>query len=70
MDELLSGLIGKKIDVNCGSNVVYRGEVTSVSAGILKIQNEDAQDVFIVIDKIAALSECRDPSLRPGFIAQ
>lgn len=69
MEEILGGFAGKKIDVNCGSNVLYQGEVIGSTGGILKLKNEDGRDVFISIDKIAAVSECRDLSVRPGFIA-
>lgn len=69
MEDLLKGLIGKKIDVNCGSNVMYRGEVLEASSGILKLKNDDGQEIFVAIDKIAAVSECRDLTARPGFIA-
>jgi hypothetical protein len=68
MESLLKELVGKKIDVNCGSNVAYRGEVISVDGGVLKLLNEDDQDVFIAVDKIAAVSERRDIGSRPGFI--
>lgn len=68
MEALLSGLIGKKIDVNCGSNVAYRGEAISVEGGVLRLTNEENQDVYIAIDKVAAVSECRDFGSRPGFI--
>lgn len=68
MEEFLSGLAGKKIDVNCGSNVMYRGEVMSAAGGILRLKNEEGQEVIVAIDKIAAFSECKDQSSRPGFI--
>ncbi len=68
MEAILVGLMGKKIDVNCSANVMYRGDVETVSGGILTITNEDGQAVFISIDKIAAITECRDPTSRPGFI--
>lgn len=68
MEALLKGFVGKKIDVNCGSNTVFRGEVISVEAGILKLINEEDQDVFVAIDKIAAITECKDFASRPGFI--
>jgi len=68
MEALLSGFAGKKIDVNCGSNVMYKGEVISAADGLLKLVNEDGNDVFIAIDKIAAVSECKDFGSRPGFI--
>lgn len=68
MEALLSGFAGKKIDVNCGSNVVYRGEVLSAEGGLLTLKNEDGHDVYVAIDKIAAVSECKDFGSRPGFI--
>lgn len=68
MEALLNQFIGKKLDVNCGSNATYRGEVVSVSGGVLKLVNEDGQDIYIGIDKIAAISECKDFGSRPGFI--
>jgi len=68
MEALLAGLKGKKVDVNCGSNVMYRGEILSVENGILKIKNDDGHDVFVAVDKIAAFTECSDQSSRPGFI--
>jgi len=68
MEALLTELSGKKIDVNCGSNVMYRGEIVSIEGGILKLKNEDDRDVFIAVDKIAAVTECSDLSSRPGFI--
>ncbi|NOT47742.1 MAG: hypothetical protein HOP17_08320 [Acidobacteria bacterium] len=69
MEEILSGLAGKKIDVNCGSNVMYSGQVVTSTGGILKLENEDGEDIFIAIDKIAAFSERKDHLSRPGFIA-
>lgn len=68
MESLLRDLIGKKIDVNCGSNVAYRGEVVSSEGGVLKLVNEEGQDVYVSVDKIAAVSECKDFGSRPGFI--
>jgi hypothetical protein len=69
MEELLKGLVGKKIDVNCGTTAVYRGDVIDVMGGVLHLRNEDESDVFISIDKISAFFECKDFSARPGFIS-
>ena len=68
MEAILTELQGKKVDINCGSNVMYRGEIVSVEGGILKLKNEDDRDIFIAIDKVAAVTECSDLSSRPGFI--
>lgn len=68
MEELLKKLVGKKIDVNCGTAAVYRGEAIEVKNGVLQMHNEDDTTVFISIDKISAMYECRDLPSRPGFI--
>lgn len=68
MEGLLIELTGKKIDINCGSNVAYQGEVISASEGLLRIKNEEGHDVYVAIDKIAAVTECKDFASRPGFI--
>ncbi len=69
MESILNEFVGKNIDVNCGSTVAYRGKVVSVADGILKIVNEEEQVVYIVVDRIAVVSECRDLGSRPGFIS-
>ena len=68
MEAILREFIGKKIDVNCGSNVAFRGEVVSVESGVLNLLNEEQQKIFIAVKKIAAVCECRDLGSRPGFI--
>lgn len=70
MEELLRKLVGTKIDVNCGTNVFYRGEVMSAGSGILELRDEDGREVFIAEDRIAAVSPCKDLASRPGFIVQ
>lgn len=68
MEELLKDLIGRKVDVSCGTAAVYQGDAISVKNGVLHLRNEDNTDLFISIDKIAAMSECKDLPSRPGFI--
>ncbi len=68
MEELLKELVGKKIDVSCGVSIVYQGEALEVKNGVLHLRNEDETVVFIAIEKIAAMYECKDLPSRPGFI--
>ena len=68
MEELLNTFIGKKVDVSCGSGSVLHGEVKQIKAGVLYLRDEDERSAFVVIDKIAAVSECTDSGSRPGFI--
>lgn len=68
MEEILRKFVGRKLDVNCGSNAVYRGEIVQADSGVLTIKNEEGTEVFISIERISAFSECKDFGSRPGFI--
>ncbi len=68
MEELLKKLVGKRIDISCGSTAIFRGRVEKVNDGVLFLVDEDANTVFLAIEKIASVSECKDNSGRPGFI--
>ena len=68
MEELIRRLVGKKIDVSCGSGAILRGEVIDVRDGVLYLRDEDNKSAYVAIDKIATVYECSDSSSRPGFI--
>ena len=68
MEEIIKRLTGKKVDVSCGSGAILRGEVVSVSDGVLYLRDEDDRSAYVAVDKIATISECSDSSSRPGFI--
>jgi len=67
MEELLRGLIGKKIDVVCvgGSNI--RGEVIKINGGVLQLKDAD-QHCYIAVDKITVIWETSDDAHRAGFV--
>ena len=69
MEELLKSLRGKKIDVTCGTNASFRGDVIDVKSGVLYLRDEDEKVAYVAIDKIAVIYEIKDPIVRPGFIA-
>jgi hypothetical protein len=68
MEELIKKLIGKKVDVSCGSGAMLRGEVLEVANGILYLRDEDEKSAYVAVDKIATVYECSDSASRPGFI--
>lgn len=68
MEELIKGMIGKKIDVTCGTSAVYRGEITDVSNGIAFLRDDDDRTICIAIDKVSTVIEVSDATHRPGFI--
>ncbi|MFN0279766.1 MAG: MM0924 family protein [Pyrinomonadaceae bacterium] len=68
MEDLLRELLGKKIDVTCGINATFRGDVIDVKNGVLYLRDEEEKVAYVAIDKIAVVYECKDPHTRPGFI--
>lgn len=69
MDEFLKLLMGKKVDVSCGSSAAFRGEIVDVRNGILFLRDNNDNVAYIVIDKIAMICEVKECSTRPGFVA-
>lgn len=69
MEELLNQLLGKKIDVTCGTNAAFRGDVVDVKAGVLYLRDEDDRVAYVSIDKIAVIYECKENHPRPGFVS-
>ena len=39
MEEFLQQLMGKKIDISCGTNATVRGDVVDVKGGILYLRD-------------------------------
>lgn len=60
--------MGKKLDISCGTNAAFRGDVIDVKAGVLYLRDEDEKVAYVSIDKIALITECKDATSRPGFI--
>jgi hypothetical protein len=68
MEELLRSLLGKKIDVTCGNNATFRGDVVDVKGGVLYLRDEDERVAYVAVDKIAVIFECSETPTRPGFV--
>lgn len=70
MHEVLSKLIGKKVDLYCGSASSLRGEVVKVEGGILHLNDSEQRMCYIAIDKIVAVWEAPDEEHRAGFVSK
>ncbi|MGB7068925.1 MAG: MM0924 family protein [Pyrinomonadaceae bacterium] len=68
MEELLKSLVGKTIDITCGTTGVFRGDVVKIVSGVLYLMDDEERTVYVAIDKIATLCECSEHSNRPGFV--
>ena len=69
MEDLLKQLLGKKIDVTCGTNAAFRGDVIDVKNGVLYLRDEHDKVAYVAIDKVAVIYECDDHASRPGFVS-
>jgi len=70
MQELLSKLIGKKVDLYCGSASSLRGEIIKVEGGVLHLKDSEEKMCFVAIDKIVAVWEADDEGHRAGFVSK
>ena len=68
MEELLEQLRGKEVDVSCGMNATFRGEVVDVKGGILYLRDEEERVAYLAIEKIAIVWEVKPHQHRPGFV--
>lgn len=68
MEEFLTQMMGKKIDVSCSASATVRGDVVDVKKGILFLRDEDERVAYVAIDRIAVVWEVKDHEIRTGFV--
>jgi len=68
MQELLSKMVGREIDVVCSRASSLRGEVMKVDGGVLQLKDDEDQICYVAVDKIIAVWEKRDKERQPGFV--
>ena len=69
MQEFLSRMIGRRIDVLCGGAPSLRGEVIKVEGGVLHLRDDEQHLCYVAIDKIALVWEVRTGEHRAGFVS-
>jgi hypothetical protein len=70
MQEFLSKLVGRKIDLFCGGASSLRGDVLRVEGGVLHLKDDEGHLCYVAIDKISVVWEARDEGNRAGFISR
>ena len=68
VEDFLSKLIGKKIDVYCGGASSLRGEVLKVESGVLHLRDDEGKLCYVAVNKIVVIWEARDDNHRAGFV--
>lgn len=69
MQEFLSRMIGRRIDIFCGGASSLRGEVIKVEGGVLYLKDDEQRMCYVAVDKIAVVWEARDDEHRAGFVS-
>jgi hypothetical protein len=69
MQEFLSRMIGRKVDVVCSGTPTLRGEIVKVEGGVMHLRDDDQAMCYVAIDKIATVWEAREPDHRAGFVS-
>ncbi|HEX8176075.1 MAG TPA: MM0924 family protein [Pyrinomonadaceae bacterium] len=69
MQDFLSRMIGRKVDISCVGAASLRGELVKVEGGVLHLRDEEHGMAYVSIDKIAVVWEAReDDAHRAGFV--
>ena len=68
MQEFLSKMIGRKIDVYCGGASSLRGEVVKIEGGVLHLKDSDNKLCYVAVDKVVVVWDARDSEHRAGFV--
>ncbi len=68
MEEFLKQMMGKKIDIACGTTSTVRGDVIDVANGILYLRDEHERVAYVSIEKVAIVWEVKEHQTRPGFV--
>jgi len=68
MEDFLKQLMGKEVDVSCGTSAVVRGSVVDVKEGILYLRDEEDKVAYVVVDKVAFVWEVTSQEPRAGFM--
>jgi hypothetical protein len=68
MEDFLSKMIGKRIDVYCGGASSLRGDAMRVDGGVLHLRDSDGKSCYVAIDKIVVVWEAKDDEHRAGFV--
>lgn len=69
MEELLARMEGKEVDLVVAAGVTLRGMVSSVSGGVVVIEDDDGKRFNVSVVHVAAFGESTHSNSRPGFIA-
>ena len=69
MLELLTKMIGRRLDVYCGGGSALRGEVLQVEGEVLCLKDDEEQLCYVAVGKIICVWESREREHNAGFVS-
>jgi hypothetical protein len=69
MNDLLSKLVGKKVELRCEGSTSLHGEVIKVEGGFVQLRDPEDKICFVAIDKIVVVWDAPDEEHRAGFVS-
>lgn len=69
MQEFLSKMIGRRLDLFCLGALSLRGELLEVEGGLLYLKDEEERVCYVALDKVVAVWEAREEEHRAGFVS-
>jgi hypothetical protein len=69
MQDFLSKMIGRKVDVYCGGASSLRGDIVKVEDGVLHLKDVESKMCYVALDKIVVVWDARDEEHRAGFVS-
>ncbi|HZI17468.1 MAG TPA: MM0924 family protein [Pyrinomonadaceae bacterium] len=68
MGELLTKMVGKRLDLFCGGTSSLRGKVVKVEGGVAHMVDEDDHMFYVAVERVIVFSESKESEQRAGFI--
>jgi hypothetical protein len=69
MQEFLSRMIGRRMDIYCSGAASLRGELVKIEGGVLHVKDEHELMSYVAIDKIVVVWDVRENEPSPGFLS-
>ena len=68
MEKKLKDLLNDRIEVTCGTGLVFCGVLKTVENDFIEVSDEHGDPTVVAIEKIIAVRKSVDPTHRPGFV--
>jgi hypothetical protein len=69
MREVLTKMVGKKVDIFCGGASSLRGKVVKVEENVVHLVDEDDHMFYVAIERVVVVNEAREREKNAGFVS-